>query len=207
MVATLLLGFVLGFLGSVPTAGPVGMLVVSRALVGRPRTGLHIALGSALAETTYAVVAFWGFTAVLARYPHLVAASRISACVLLVALGLYFVVRGPTGGSSQAAQDRGGPRSALLGFTMTALNPTLLVTWGAAVGIAHSTGIAASSSSAAISFGLGAGAGILSWFTILVWLVARVRLRPASLNIIVRAMGGVLLASAVVVGVHLLTRF
>jgi threonine/homoserine/homoserine lactone efflux protein len=204
VLPTLLLGFALGFLGSVPTAGPVGMLVVSRVLMGRPRTALHIAAGSTLAETVYAFAAFWGFAAILARFPHLVATSRVVACVLLVGVGLYFIVRGPSQGAAAESHDRGGPRSGLLGLSMTALNPTVLLTWGAAVGIAHGAGIAVASPWAAIPFALGAGAGILSWFAILVWLVARVHLRPSTLNVIVRGLGGVLVVSAVAMGVRLI---
>ena len=200
MVATLLLGFVLGFLGSVPTAGPVGMLVVSRVLMGRPRTALHIAVGSTLAEAAYAFAAFWGFAAILLRFPQVIATSRVAACVLLVGVGLYFVVRGPSTGALKETHDRGGPRSLLLGLSMTALNPTILVTWGAAVGIAHGAGVAVTAPWAALPFAVGAGAGILSWFTILVWLVARVHLRPATLNVIVRALGGLMVVSALAMG-------
>jgi threonine/homoserine/homoserine lactone efflux protein len=202
-----MLGFALGFFGSVPTVGPIGMLVVSRGLMGRPRSSRHIALGAALAEAGYAALAYWGFTKVMARFPHLVSTSRVVACGLLVGIGLYFALRGASPRATQA-EDRGGPRSALLGWTMTAFNPTLLVTWGAAVGIAHSTGLAPPTSWAALPFALGAGAGILAWFEVLVRLVARVRMTPPTLNVVVRAAGGVLLVCGAVAGVHLfLTRF
>src|SRR5512140_2064902 len=113
---TLVLGLALGFLGSMPSAGPVGMFVVSEAVSGRPRAGLHAALGSAVAESAYAFVAFWGFAMVLARFPHLVSTSRFLACVALVAMGLYLLVRGGAPRPTSALPDRGGPRSALLGF-------------------------------------------------------------------------------------------
>ena len=207
ITTTAMLGTTMGFFGSVPTVGPIGMLVVSRGLMGRPRTSRHIAMGSAVAEGAYALVAYWGLTKVLARFPSLLSTSRVLACGLLVALGLYLAVRGATSKSAGAEEDRGGPRSALLGLSMTALNPTLLVTWGAAVGIAHSTGLASSAPWAALPFGLGAAVGILAWFEVLMRIVSRVRMTPPKLDVAVRATGGVLLVCAAVAGVHLfLTR-
>jgi threonine/homoserine/homoserine lactone efflux protein len=203
VLVTLFLGLLMGFLGSLPTAGPVGMLVVSRALMGRPRSGLHVALGSAVAEATYALVAFWGFAVVLARFPQLVAASRLLACVLFAAMGLYLVVRGIAPRAPGAPPDHGGQKSALLGFTMTALNPTLLLTWGSAAGVAHATGLPPVGQLAAIPFAIGVGCGSLGWFAILLWLLARVRVAPPTLALVIRWMGAALLVAGVALGVRL----
>jgi threonine/homoserine/homoserine lactone efflux protein len=203
VVVTLLLGLLMGFLGSLPTAGPVGMLVASRALTGRPRSGLHVALGSAVAEATYALVAFWGFAVVLARFPQLVAASRILACILFAAMGLYLVLRGVAPTVPGVPLDRGGQRSALLGFSMTALNPTLLISWGSAAGVAHATGLPPAGQLAAIPFAVGVGCGSLAWFAILLWLLARVRVQAPTLAIVVRWMGAALLVGGVALGVRL----
>ena len=58
MLWVALAGFARGFIGSMPVAGPVAVLVVSRSLEGRLRDGALIGLGSALAEGAYAFLAY-----------------------------------------------------------------------------------------------------------------------------------------------------
>src|ERR1700733_5872360 len=190
MIAAFLLGLVMGFLGSIPTAGPVGMLVVARGLMGRPKTGFLVATGSTFAEMFYAFVAFWGFAAVMARFPHLTLAARVLPCVTFAALGLYLAVGANIAKNPTPARERGRKRTVLLGFGMTAVNPTLLVTWGAAAGVAHSTGLPATTVPGAILFALGAGAGGLAWFAVLLWLLARIRMRAPSLRLVLSATVG-----------------
>jgi threonine/homoserine/homoserine lactone efflux protein len=130
MLGALLGGLLLGFLGSMPIAGPISALVVQRALECRARAGIYLASGSAVAEALYAFVAFWGYAAFLGRHPDLLPASRLVGGLVLVALGVYFLSRNVRRGSPTPTAGRDG-RAALLGFTMTIANPTLIVTWTA----------------------------------------------------------------------------
>jgi threonine/homoserine/homoserine lactone efflux protein len=50
LVAPVALGFAFGFVGSIPVAGPIAALVLSRGLEGRARSALSLAAGAALAE-------------------------------------------------------------------------------------------------------------------------------------------------------------
>ena len=68
MLTAALLGFALGFVFSMPVAGPVSLLVFGRGLQGRGRSGVSLALGSSIAESMYAYLAFWGFSALLGSY-------------------------------------------------------------------------------------------------------------------------------------------
>ncbi|HEX3343379.1 MAG TPA: hypothetical protein VHS09_02350, partial [Polyangiaceae bacterium] len=52
--------------------------------------------------------------------------------------------------------------------SLSAINPTLLVTWSAAVAFLYSKGLGVRSTLVAIPFGACAGAGIAGWFAILV---------------------------------------
>src|SRR5689334_10935761 len=137
MLKALLIGFAFGFVGSMPVAGPVSLLVFGRGLQDRQRTARYLAAGSALAESVYAYLAFWGFGALLASYTWIEPLSRGLAAVILTALGLHFVVRRsteePEGPASSPPQRTGMKRNFMLGVTITALNPTLMATWGAAV--------------------------------------------------------------------------
>ena len=61
----LTVGLLVGFIGSVPIAGPVAALVFKCGLDGRFRKGLQIGFGNGVAEGLYACLAFWGVGALL----------------------------------------------------------------------------------------------------------------------------------------------
>src|SRR5688572_24863658 len=95
MLTALIVGLALGFFGSIPVAGPISILVLKDALEKGHRQGFHIALGAAAGESVYAFVAFWGLTTVLETFPVLIPISKIAGAVLVIALGIYLVVRRP----------------------------------------------------------------------------------------------------------------
>ena len=122
----------------------------------------------------------------------LVPISRAVAVVVLTALGIVFLLRKPS--AKKKAPDRRSSSfgsGLALGFTITALNPTLIATWSAAATTLFSTGLVAFKSSLALPFGLSACAGIVSWFGLLLWLVKRYRSRfsDETLNRVIKAMG------------------
>lgn len=194
MLAALLVGFVLSFLGSIPIAGPIAVIIVSKALDHRNRAAFFISIGASVAEAIYAFLAFWGFSAVLGKYPSLQPVSRLIGCVILIALGVYLAVRKPKSKEAAQAKDQSnavGVRNVLLGFTMTVVNPTLIVTWTAAVGAAHSTGLLRMHPSDAFTFSLGVCAGIITWFSLLLVLLGRFKEKvgPDTLNKVIRYIG------------------
>ncbi len=85
--------------------------------------------------------------------------------------------------------------SFLLGFTITALNPTLIVTWTVVVTSLFSAEVITMESSQSIPFALGACVGIAGWFWLLLWLIRRnkSRLSRRGLERVVRAIGGLLI--------------
>jgi threonine/homoserine/homoserine lactone efflux protein len=203
MLLALLLGFAFGFIGSMPIAGPIALLVFAYGARGRARSGFYIALGAALAESLYAFVAFWGFAELLRRYPLVVPVSRALGALVLLATGAYLVAR-------RRRDDRGGPASErptpkkrggklLLGFTITALNPTLLVTWTAAVTALSSALGRGLRTAEALPFASGACAGIVGWFAVLLVLMRtfRTRLSPLTLDRIARGAGALLIGLGV----------
>ena len=208
MLTAWLAGLVMGFAGSVPVAGPINMLVFSFGLQGRLRSATLIALGGALPEAIWAGLAFWGFTALLERYDWIEAGSEIAATVVLVCVGLFLLLRPPTGKKSSEAErdDVSGTLSALgLGFSLTALNPTLLFNWGAAVTMVVSLGILLPQAALAIPFAVGVLMGILLWFAVILQLLARHhrRFSPESRAWMLRGMGLLLLAFALATGARL----
>src|SRR5277367_911376 len=90
-VAVSLVAMIFSFVGSLPLAGPIAVLVVSNGVNGRYKDSLEIALGAAVAEGIYAFLAFWGFATFLARYPVVLPISHAVTAVILLTLGVYFL--------------------------------------------------------------------------------------------------------------------
>lgn len=204
MALAAVVGFLFGFLGSMPVAGPIAVLVFSRGVDGRHRSGLSIAAGGALAEGVYACLAFWGFAEFLASYPIMVPISRAAAVVVLTALGVVFLRRKVTARPAPDHKDGWGG-GFVLGFTITALNPTLIATWAAATTTLFSTGLVEFTPATALPFGSGAIVGILIWFALLLQLVRKFRTRfsDQSLNRMIQVMGVFVLVIAAVFAVML----
>lgn len=198
MLAVIAVAFVFGFIGSMPLAGPVALLVFSRAVDGHIGEAFRIALGAALAEGIYAAVAFFGFSTFLSRHSVVLPVSHGITAVVLLVVGVYFLFWTDTSGAEPAKSDQRG--TLFLGFTVSALNPTLLVTWSAAVAWLYSKELAPSSASwMAAPFGASAAAGVGVWFVVLVVLIRRYRgrFRQRILQWVVRAMGLALIGLSV----------
>ena len=197
MLIAFLSGLGLGFVGSIPVAGPTAVIVVERALEDRPRSGLTIATGAAIAESLYAGVAFWGLTAVLTSYPLLRPISRLMASALLCVVGFYLIFRRTKRASrSDRRDDKRRSRQLVFGFTITALNPTLLVTWAVAATALHAVLPSSFKAWDAFPYALGVGLGITAWFWLLVRLACRFRksFGLTTMNRILRGTGAVLVA-------------
>jgi threonine/homoserine/homoserine lactone efflux protein len=192
-----------GFFGSMPFVGPIAIMVVSRAAQKKYDEALHIGLGAAIAEAVYAGVAFLGFTTLLARHPLVVPVSHGVTAIILAALGVRFAVWKQPAESSDKNQARGG--TLFVGFSLSAINPTLLVTWSAAVAFLYSKGLGVSSALVAIPFGACAGAGVGGWFAVLVAAFRRFegKLPEHVLTWTIRALGGALVGLGVWSGVQL----
>lgn len=173
MLEAALAGQLFGFVGSMPVAGPIAVLVLSRSLDGRRRDALAIALGGALTEAAYAFLAYCGFSAFLADVPWIVHASRAVGAALLLLIGVALLRRREEP-RPDADRSRAGAGFAL-GFTVSALNPTFLVTWTTLVGVFSSICAIDSGAWAAAAFAGGVCVGIVAWFVVAVWLVGRFR--------------------------------
>jgi threonine/homoserine/homoserine lactone efflux protein len=189
-----------------PVAGPTAALVLARALERRVREAWLIGLGSALPEGLYAFLACWGIRAALARFPAVLGASRLVGGIVLAAIGVWLMVRASTVGGSAKKGSRGegpsqGRRGVVLGLLMTVANPTLLLTWSAAVGALHSVGLLSVDSRAAAPFALGVVAGVSAWFAVMIRLVAGLRdhLRKGVFAVVVRGVATLFIAVGVVV--------
>src|SRR5688572_14341930 len=157
----LLAGSIMGFLGSMPIAGPVAVLVLERGLIRRGREGLGVAMGAAAAESVYAFLAYWGLGTVLYASPSLLHASRLVGAGVMITLGIYLATRKspPRAITEDPAPAGRKRRGFLLGLSVTFLNPTIIVSWTMVTATVHSTGWAAPGMVSGVAFALGVGAG------------------------------------------------
>jgi putative LysE/RhtB family amino acid efflux pump len=210
MLVAFLVGLGLGFLGSIPTAGPTSIVVLDDALKGERRHGMYVAFGGALAESLYAFLAFAGFTAAVLRLPALMWASRLVGGVLVAAVGVYLVVGRRK--ATSATPSRAGPtplgRRWAHGFGSAILNPTLFVTWTSIVGVLHATSLFEMHTRDALPFALGVGLGVLGWFAVLIKVARRFRARltPIALARALRGAGWVMIAMGAVLAGRALLR-
>ena len=211
--AVCVIAFVVAFVGSLPLAGPIAILVVSNGASGRYKEALRIALGAAVAEGIYAFLAFWGFATFLARHALVLPISHGVTAVILCGLGvrfLFFKLKPQDSGSQQAKRANSG--RFWVGFSVSAVNPTLLATWGAVTTFLYSNQIVRFTGILAIPFAGCAAAGIAVWGLAVVALMKRFRenMPRVALTWIVRSMGilmiGVGLWSGIALGRYVIDR-
>jgi threonine/homoserine/homoserine lactone efflux protein len=194
MLVALLIGFCFGFFGSIPVAGPIAALVLSRGLTGRFTSAVLIGVGGAVAEALYAFLAFWGFSTYLTKYPWIDPVSRSVAAVILVGLGISFTrYHGAAAAPKKEADSHA--KSVMLGFSITALNPTLIATWTAATTTLYSADLVRLEPGSALPFACGALIGICGWFGLLTGLLRRYKGRfdQKKLELFVRGIGVLIL--------------
>jgi threonine/homoserine/homoserine lactone efflux protein len=195
-----LVAFVFGFVGSMPLAGPIAVLVISTAFRKDYGSAIALNIGASLAEGIYAFAAFWGFATFLASHEAVIPIAHAVTAVVLLALGVYFLFWKPRG-KAQKDEKRA---SFWVGLSVSALNPTLFVTWSTAVAWVYSHGFIELKPWLAVPWGIAAAAGVTAWFFVLVWLVRRLhgRLPGRVIVWIVRTMGLALIGLSVWSGIE-----
>jgi threonine/homoserine/homoserine lactone efflux protein len=196
MILALLIGTLFGFFGAIPVAGPISALIVRFGLQGRERDGRLLALGAAVAESFYVFLACLGYATLLQAFPLVDRLARTLASLLLTGLGLYFVLRSKrlmsTG--TETPSRNGSPFG--VGFLVSILNPTLMVTWTVVLAWVHGWRVIELGPVESLSFSAGAGFGIVLWFTAMLRWLARSggALQEPTLIRLIRGTGWVLIA-------------
>jgi threonine/homoserine/homoserine lactone efflux protein len=203
-VVVSLVAFVFAFVGSLPLAGPIALLVVSNGAGGRYKEALRVALGAAVAEGIYASLAFWGFATFLARHALVLPISHGVTAVVLCALGARFLFFKLAKEASKPGEES-KPGGFWVGFSISAINPTLLATWGAVTTFLYARQLVTFTPLLAVPFGVCAAAGIGVWGLTVVALLERFRhqLPRATLTWVVRSMGIVLIGVGLWSGIEL----
>jgi threonine/homoserine/homoserine lactone efflux protein len=201
MTSSLLIGFALGWAGSMPIAGAVSFFVCRRGLDARSGHGLALAGGAALAEAGWCLAILMGADELMDLWPGLATVARSLGGALLIVLGLVFLIRrnAPTRHRSGATVPQPRLRDEFrLGLTLVATNPAIPFNWLALITIAISFGLDPGRSP--ILFALGVGLGVIAWFAVLLRLIStwRERLHVGMLVWVQRGIAVLLIAAGLV---------
>ena len=170
----LVAGFAMAFFGSMPPVGPIAVLLLERGVSGRDREGRGIAHGAALAETIYCALAMAGISELMQRYAVVEAIARGMGVLVLIGLGVHFArfriaPRSPT----VVTPVRGRPFA--LGFSVSAANPVLIITWSGSIATLLSFARVRFDLAERGLFVFGVLAGMLAWFHLFLWMLRRYR--------------------------------
>jgi threonine/homoserine/homoserine lactone efflux protein len=171
-----LIGLLLGFIGSMPVAGPIALLVVRKGVKEEYDEGAAIALGAAIPEAIYCGMALVGFDFLFVNYPGVEAASKVIGGLILVVLGLTFILMRPKAAEADLVIPRKQRKAApfMTGFTVSALNPTLILTWSGVSAVLYAS-LGAFSDLEKIVFPVAVGTGNFLWFAVMLSLMQRHR--------------------------------
>jgi threonine/homoserine/homoserine lactone efflux protein len=193
-----LLGFALGCVGSMPIGGPVSLFVFKRGATGRYRDGILLATGAAVAEAGYCAAALFGFSLVAARFPMIRPIIGVLGALIMVGLGIHFLLARHCSADERVVPPapHDGIRDLTLGFSMVALNPSVMVSWLAVLAALHAIGLEPEAGGDRLLMVGGVAAGIVAWFSILIWILhhGRTWIRPVVFDRTLRAFGGGLCA-------------
>ncbi len=134
-------GIFLAYAGTVVAAGPAGVLVMQAGFDAAPRRGRWIGLGSAVGQSPYAGLAFYGANRFVTAHADFVRTAHGVAGLVLFAVAAWVAKRAGKVRPAAPAAVREG-RAFLLGLTATVTNPVPLVTWGMAATALTASGIA-----------------------------------------------------------------
>lgn len=204
-----LVGFAMGFLGSVPLTGPIALLVFHRSLQKRYLRAMAVGVGGALGEVIYCALAVAGVGEMVEKFPLASAGLKFVSAMILVAFGLYFLVAPPGGaGTGEEAPEEASKtwvKDLAQGFSISAFNPILLLNWTGAVALVYGLLGWKLEVAGQVMFVTGATVGVATWFCMMVLIVKRfqAKLPEGTVTWIQRGMGAiVLVAAAFLLPVH-----
>jgi threonine/homoserine/homoserine lactone efflux protein len=159
-------GVAIGFSVAAPV-GPIGLLVIRRAIADGRAAGLATGLGAAAADALYGAVAGLGLSAVVAALSGASVWLRLGGGLFLIVLGIRAArSRPPEGGAETApAATRAGLARAF-GSTLllTLANPMTVVSFAA---VMASVGVGASGGGEVAAFVAAVFAGSALWWLLL----------------------------------------
>lgn len=200
-VASLLSGFILGFIASIPMTGPLGVYITGKGISGHLKEGLVTALGCAIVETVYCFIAVMGMASIIPEQPYRDYILFAGAFVIIY-LGFSGLKKRETpcdiriGKSILRNFGNFG-----IGVLVTSLNPYVMLNWVAVAAVATSYGFKFTACNACF-FAFGVGAGTIFWFYVYLMALNKARsvFRMKYLNFAIQSLSIILIG----IGIYLI---
>lgn len=201
-----LMGLLIGFIGSIPLAGPIALLVFRKGVEKRYAQGAAIALGAAIPEAIYCGLAFFGFDYLFGRYSWVEPVSKMLGTLLMLTLGAFFLFSRPKPKTTDIETAASWTTSFLSGLSIAAINPVLIITWTAVATVVFSL-LGGMGSNGTIAFSVMVGIGIYAWFGVMLLLMRRYHnnFHPETLALVVKVFGGLIVAMGLWMGYGLIS--
>ncbi len=134
LITISLVGLIVGFIFSMPIAGPISILITSNALKGRLRYCHRATIGASFADFVFVFIAVFGITKFYSWYKPFIPYILLIGAFFLLYVGykIYKTVvdfehlDDKSHLSANLEKDKGGFRT---GFMISFLNPTLFLSW------------------------------------------------------------------------------
>lgn len=219
LLALVLGGISIGVVIAILPMGPVTVLTIRRGLLGDYGGALRLGLGRAPAEGFYCALAVFGVAALLEQAPGARLALRTLGSVVFLAVGTWLVLQEPKLASSLEGEgasevvgedDPGEARRRRFGnwagFIIAMLNPALIMSWSAGVGIALSMMESRPGLIHKAAFPLSLALGLALGYVVLVGLLRRfgAQVGPRGVRAIFVIMGSLFISLAAWNGLELL---
>ena len=195
--------FLTGFLSSTLALGPVTFLVFRNALIGKYGRGVAMIFGSSLMEAIYCATALTLVSTVLSYNHKIQIFSRAVSFFLFLIIGIYLLKtnldREISSGVKEASKGEKS-KSFLAGFVLVALNPTIILTWSAAITVLYSLKIVAISTFLDIVvFALFAAIGTICGGLSMIFLIKiyKINFSRQSIKVILKLFGIILIVLSI----------
>jgi len=88
VITIITIGFISGFILSIPVAGPINILITTNALLGKLRYCIRVAIGASVIEFFYVLIIVFGIVSLYEVYKPFVPYIIIVGSVILIVIGI-----------------------------------------------------------------------------------------------------------------------
>lgn len=129
----LIIGFIAGFILSIPVAGPINILITTNALLGKLRYCLKVAIGASVIEFFYVLIIVFGIVSLYEIYQPFVPYILLVGSIILIIVGIR-VMRTKFDISNinlnEIVKDRIANKGGFItGILINITNPSLFLGW------------------------------------------------------------------------------
>ena len=133
IITLFIVGLIAGIIFSMPVAGPVSIIIVSKAFEGKLRFCTRTAIGASIVEFFYVFIVVYGISALFQYYQPIIPYLLLVGAIFVIIVGIK-IMRGKLDFNAlntekvitDKMENRGGMRT---GIVLNLTNPTLFIGW------------------------------------------------------------------------------